>query len=307
MKLVGALASHVDSRSSAPQIETDIKITGPVAVWMFRSNAGEFGVDELRAVLKKLGKKYAFQFEKGDETGYEHWRGQVSLIKKKRHSEIMKLWNAMFESGETVVPFPNDFRPKATCKVGDEFYVMKADTRVHGPYTDRDVVEADVPCDTLEMVAAGLYPWQQYIVDSRNIIDDRVVDVIIDTVGNSGKRSIFKYCGVYGYGKKIPLCYDFKDMMRMVMRMPVQKMYFIDMRRVIDKEQLCQMYAAIDKIKGGYAFDDRYSFKYRYFTPPRVWVCTNKKPDVNLLSADRWRMWQINRTTKELEPYVDEF
>ena len=99
--------------------------------------------------------------------------------------------------------------------------------------------------------------------------------------------------GVYNLGKMIPFCNDYKDIIRMCYDIGVYKSYLIDLPRAVSKERLHNMYAAIETIKGGYAFDDRYKFQDRYFDCPNIFVFTNFLPDEEFLSKDRWRYWAI--------------
>ena len=106
---------------------------------------------------------------------------------------------------------------------------------------------------------------------------------------------------VYGKAKSPPFCNDFRDLMRMVCDMDETNCYLIDMPRAVSKDKLFQLYGAIEKIKDGYAYDDRYRFTEKYFNPPVVWVFTNRCPDLGLLSLDRWKLWTIEND--ELIPY----
>jgi hypothetical protein len=55
-----------------------------------------------------------------------------------------------------------------------------------------------------------------------------------------------------------------------------------------------QFYSAVETIKDGYAYDDRYSFKEKVFDCPNIWIFCNVLPDLNLLSMDRWKIWDID-------------
>lgn len=277
----------------------------PVANYEFRCNASDNNVDDLKTTCRKLGKKWVFQLEKSD-SGYEHFQGSISLIKKRRVGELHVLWKSQYEAGELPSPLPNYCQPKVTGNVGDSFYSTKLDTRVDGPWKDTDV-EVYLPLDIRQLMAKPTFPspWQRNVIDMVDVFEIRKVDIIIDEDGGKGKSSLVRYLGCKGLAKKIPFANDYKDIMRMVMDMPTQKMYFIDMPRAIGKDRLFQLYAAIEEIKGGYAFDDRYSFKDKYFDPPRVVVITNTPPDLKLLSRDRWNLWSIDQE-KGLVPYIQQ-
>jgi len=64
------------------------------------------------------------------------------------------------------------------------------------------------------------------------------------------------------------------------------------------------MSAAIEEIKNGYAYDDRYRFQEAMFEPPHVWVFTNTMPDTKLLSLDRWKFWTITDDNR-LQPFYN--
>jgi len=81
--------------------------------------------------------------------------------------------------------------------------------------------------------------------------------------------------------------------MRMILDTPTSSLYIFDLPRAIKKDKLCQFFAAIEEIKGGYAFDDRYSFREKYFDCPNIWVFMNTEPDRDAFSRDRWVFWQI--------------
>lgn len=269
----------------------------------WRCNADNNNVEDIKTTMRKLGKKWVFQLEKGD-TGYEHYQGSLSLIKKRRPAELKTLWDAQHEAGELPMSYPNYCEPKVTNNVGESFYSMKLDTRVDGPWKDTDVVQY-IPRDIRQVMELESFPspWQKNVIDMVDVFEVRKVDIIIDQLGGKGKSTLVRYLGCLGRAKKIPFANDYKDIMRMVMDMPTQKMYFIDMPRAIGKERLYQLYGAIEEIKSGYAFDDRYSFKDKYFDPPRVVVITNTAPDLNLLSADRWNLWSIDEA-RGLVPYI---
>ncbi len=77
------------------------------------------------------------------------------------------------------------------------------------------------------------------------------------------------------------------------------------MPRSMNKDRLYGFYSAIETIKDGYCYDDRYEFKERVFDCPNVWIFTNTYPNINFLSKDRWKIWSIhqgNLITVELDP-----
>ena len=102
--------------------------------------------------LNEWAKKWAFQLEKCPTTDRLHLQGRMSLIKKLRPDELIAQcdWRA-------------DFRPTcSTVHKGCKFnYVMKAQTRVEGPWIDTEYEEP--PVLTRQLVAFQdkvKYPWR---------------------------------------------------------------------------------------------------------------------------------------------------
>jgi len=228
-------------------------------------------------------KKYCFQLEQGD-SGYLHYQGRISLVKKRRLNEILKVVKPLLEKIHLSITSNNGLE--------NNFYVMKNDTRIEGPWADSDEKPVYIPRQIREI--KNLHPWQEKVLELSLLWDTRSINIIHDTEGNIGKSTLATYMGVNKLGKQIPYCNDYKDIMRMVMDMPTSSCYLIDMPRAICKDKLFQMYSAIETIKSGYAYDDRYHFKEKYFDCPNIWVFTNVLPDPGLLSTDRWKYWRIN-------------
>ncbi len=79
------------------------------------------------------------------------------------------------------------------------------------------------------------------------------------------------------------------------------------MPRAIDKEKLNSLYSAIETIKDGYAYDDRYSFKEKVFDCPCIWVFTNVIPESHFFTDDRWKFYTVigNELIKGGNPKAD--
>lgn len=242
------------------------------------------------AMYPNLVKKYSFQLERSD-SGYEHFQGRVSLCKKRRLGEAIKLFKDVLPKLHLTITSNN--------AKDDVFYVIKSDTQIDGPWHDTDAKPQYIPRQIREI--DSLYPWQNTVIELSKVWDTRSIHVIVDTRGNNGKSILSTYMGVYGLGRTLPFCNDYKDIMRMVCDLPTSNAYIIDMPRAISKERLFQMYSGIETVKSGYAFDDRYHFKDKYFDCPQIFIFTNQEPDEDLLSKDRWKIWTINPTDKSLE------
>jgi len=255
------------------------------ASYDFRCNE-DFGTHlDIINLLDGVAKHYSFQKERGDG-GYVHYQGRMSLIKKRRKPELLTL----FASLERRVP--NYLEPTVTVefRTGDAFYTLKEDTRIEGPWSDKDK-PVYVPRQIREI--KELYPWQKSVVDSAKVWDTRHINMVYCPTGNKGKTSLVGWCRAYNLARVLPSVNEAKDMLRMVCDMPTSSMYLFDMPRSMNKDRLFGFYSAIETIKDGYAYDDRYAFKEKVFDCPQIWIFTNTLPDFNMLSIDRWIIWEI--------------
>jgi hypothetical protein len=235
--------------------------------------------------LSTIAKKYVFQKEQS-ENGYVHFQGRISLIKKKSLAPLLKLLENTCLHGCHVSPTSNAGSTSFN-------YVMKLDTRIEGLWDDTTDMILYVPRQVRDI---SLRPWQEDVVMTYNIWNTRVINVLIDKVGNIGKSTLVSYMRCNKLARKVPPVHSYKDIMRMVCDMPISTCYLIDMPRGVSHES--QLYTAIEEIKSGYAWDDRYKFREVFFDCPTIWIFTNKKPDNKLMSADRWKLWEVSEDQK---------
>jgi hypothetical protein len=254
-------------------------------VWDFTLKSEDIEDEEiLKDSLQKYCKKWTFQLELSD-SGYEHYQGRISLIKKKSLSALIKFfkqdsfWN------------PVHFSPTSNNAKGEIFYVIKEDTRIKGPWCEKDEI-IYIPRQIREM--EGLRPFQEKIIALSNIWDKRTINLVYCESGNLGKSLLVGYCRAHKIGRALPPINDTKDLLRMVCDLPTSKMYLFDMPRAMNKERLFQFYSAVETIKDGYAYDDRYNFREKIFDCPNIWIFSNNLPDHTMLSKDRWKIWTIN-------------
>lgn len=253
----------------------------PVCVYDFTlSHEKIMEHERIRLALKKWAKKWTFQLEKAD-SGYLHWQGRLSLIKKRRQNEIQKLMQEDLPSIHLSITSTEGSKSFS--------YAMKDDTWVgEHRYADTDPY---IPRQVREI--EKLHPWQQAIIDSLKVWDTRHINVLIDKGGGIGKTTLVSYIRAYKLGRPIPVMETMKDYLRAVCDMPDSRAYIIDMPRAVSKENLDSMYGAIETIKGGYAYDERHHWKEKTFDCPNIWVTTNAEPNFRLLTSDRWKLWQV--------------
>lgn len=257
----------------------------PVATYDFtlpRNDQFPDHMTVIHKICKDWCKSWCFQLERGD-TGYEHWQGRVSLIKKRRPKELAGRWCV-----------GGHFSPTSNAAAGDMFYVMKEDTRLSGPWSDKDFEDPPVLTRQLMMfLDQPMRPWQQEVVELVQQKDDRSIKMIIDTVGNTGKSILCEYLEYHRFAYEIPPMREMQDIMQCVMSVPNQKAFVIDMPRALKKDKLASFFSGLEALKNGVAYDTRYKFQKKRFDRPQIIVFTNTEPDLSLLSIDRWEIYDM--------------
>lgn len=260
--------------------------------------AERYTVDDVIKLFGQLAKKWVFQLEQGHESGYLHYQCRVSLFKKRRPGEAKTFFNEAIPGCHCSPTVTEEHKKTA-------FYVMKLDTRIEGPWTNEDVV-LFVPRQYASL-ETRLLPFQQTIWDSADIFDPRTINLIVDVAGNAGKSTIASLMDLHKRGIDLPPFNDAEKLIQatcdilMSRELRQPKTVFIDLPRAMDKRRLGGLFTAIEQIKKGHVFDTRYQYKDWWFDAPQIWVFSNFKPDLEMLSADRWRLWKI--IDHELHPF----
>lgn len=172
-------------------------------VYDFRCNQDMFdSVEEVKAWCKATSKKWTFQLEQGAETGYKHYQGRVSLIKRKRKTELL----AMLRENDLKIPNYLEPTSKTVATQGDLMYVMKIDTRTDGPWSNKDKVLY------MPRQFRGLEnrwkPFQQTIIDKSAEWEPRCVNIVIDAKGNLGKTALAGHMDCAGKAICLPQAED---------------------------------------------------------------------------------------------------
>lgn len=246
--------------------------------------------EDLIKIFRKNCKQFCFQLEKGKESDYEHYQCRIRLKKKTRFSTLKK--RGFFVGGHWT-PTSKDVYLE-----GDFFYVMKDDTRILGPWTDKDEVKV-LTKQLKNFMTKEKYKYQRDILLTAMEWDERHIYLIYDTHGNLGKSILAEYMEYMGICEEIPSWRLMDDIMQWVMSRGKQngfkKCYLVDMPRGMKKDKLADFWSGIEQVKNGVAFDKRNFAKKARFDRPQIFVFTNTLPKFELMSKDRWIIWEIGK------------
>lgn len=260
-------------------------MSNPITGYDFRYNADDYTPEEIKGFLKGIAKCFVFQKEEGD-TGYKHYQGRLRLIKKRRKMKALSLFSVK----------PNYFEPTLNREFeqGDAFYMMKEDTRLEGPWSDKDEVKV-LTKQLAWYKDREERPFQNQLREMSTDFCMRTIDLVWDTTGCCGK-SLFSEAMEYdGIAEEIPPFRMMDDIFQWVCSRPKKKCYIVDMPRGMKKDKLGDFYSGIEVIKNGVAYDKRYNATKVRFDRPRIFVFTNTLPNLDLMSRDRWKIWKIDK------------
>lgn len=256
---------------------------------------------DLFAALSRIAKKFVFQKEKGDTTGYIHWQIRLSLHKKTYYSQLIN---------DVIPHFPGHWSITSNTvhDSGNQFsYVMKVQTCIEGPWSDKDQIR-DPPVLTDQLVNfMGLtqYEWQRKASQLVKTYNERHLHYIYDPHYNSGKSVFCEWLEYNLFAEEIPPFQLMEDIMQFVMSFPKSKCYLIDMPAAMKKEKVHQMYSGLEMLKNGFLYDKRYSGRKMRISRPGVVVFANNLPNLGLMAPDRWQVWYIT-PDKDLVRYDSE-
>lgn len=241
-------------------------------------------VTAFREIIKESGAKcYVFQLERGEESGKLHFQGRMSWPNAKRGSEAA----AACPGADIKFTVEHD-------EERSSFYAMKVDTRVDGPWSDKD--HAYFPPHW----KVELRPWQKQLVAMMKVFNDRQIFFIIDPAGNSGKTTVMMN-QLYSARAIVipPHLMTGQDIMRWVQGFAVpgeHHMIYMDLPRAMSKSKKMDWFkliGAMETIKAGMLFDDRYRANWTGINPPNICVFTNHEPKRMVLTPGRWRTMKI--------------
>lgn len=150
------------------------------------------------------------------------------------------------------------------------------------------------------------YKWQKLFKEEILIkdADDRIVDWLIDPVGNTGKSSFARAYVSNKLTDGILMKIDNLDRMELSLINKIQlfretyyedpKVIFFDFPRAADSKKVMAATALMEDAKSGHletTFGG--SHKEIEISNVHVVVLANTAPDLSVLSVDRWRLWRL--------------
>jgi len=138
-----------------------------------------------------------------------------------------------------------------------------------------------------------LYPWQEDLQSALSAPgDDRTITFVVDKNGNQGKTWFAKWytkkhedAQFMEPSKKADMAYALQDNLRVL---------FINVTRTSDSGTLDYLYSFVESVKDGMVFSPKYESRMKYYDKVHVVVMMNSEPNMELLSADRYNIIELN-------------
>lgn len=276
-----------------PKVEKDQKKTSALlgfdlTIWSQRPR------EKVCAALSTLAKKWVMQLEETKE-GKKHYQARIMLWKRLRKGQVVKLCQQAelechVSETSTNVHKGNNFN-----------YVMKLDSRVEGPWSDKDVEEkckitvssrAEAEISEIEK---KLIKWQMAIIISAKTKNRDDINILYDPTGLKGKSEILRLMLARRLALCIPCCDDAMKIIGFAAKMPEADCYIGDMPRSLNKnsKKLQQYFAGIEQLKTGILYDWRYDSEIAIRGRPVIWLFTNNKLPKDAFTQRRMKIWRI--------------
>lgn len=144
--------------------------------------------------------------------------------------------------------------------------------------------------------------WQAEILDYIEFEqDNRAIIWIRDRIGGAGKTEVARWAGITGLALVLKQFGGTRDSASIISEAVKQgwnqRAVICDLSRDFEDREI---YAALESIKDGTVTTTKYTGGTVYFNRPTVVVFANYWPNVNKMSKDRWRLFDI---TKDGEAY----
>jgi hypothetical protein len=254
-----------------------------------------YSIDDIQKYCRKWAKKWVFQVE-AYKDGSKHYQIRLHLKVKRNGSallNVLKTEDALIGNWTVTtkgVHLNNNFN-----------YVMKPE-RISGPYSDKD---KRMTWQLKEFMNKGIhYPYHQQILKEIKRKEWRTIDLIYCPQGSKSKTIFCEYLEYNNLAVDIPPYRQMEDLMAWGLCeidnddvtdwYDDPKAFVFDMPRGMKKDKLGEFYAGIESFKDGRFYDKRYSARKEQIGRPRIYIFTNTLPVFELMSIDRWNIWELD-------------
>lgn len=271
--------------------------------WQDEKGYHQHDTKSVHNVIKDISKHYAFQVEKGTESKLLHYQIAVDLKDKKRRTTLFNILKSKWSNIKL-----EQITMTSICGMKGRqcfSYCTKEDTRVEGPWTDKQDPTALIK-DVQEVIDRPdfkFYPWQEEMFNIMKAPSHRRVVCIVDHGGHCGKTFFKDYCFSRKLAFPSPVSCKMGDATAFILSAGLIDWgcFLFDIPRAIYPlvSKNPEFWCNIEQIKNGMFTDIRY--KGQYAQAPRrpcVVLFMNSEPPKSMLTSDMWDLRMIGLDKK---------
>lgn len=276
------ISHQADSKHSLGNTKENARVN-----WCFTFHTPN---EEDVSIFKKFHFEYCkysiFSFEHGQCAKTPHIQGYFTLIKKLRFKTLKEL-----------LPYTVHLEAAKGSKNDNINYIKKEQYKIWINGVKQRLIKRHIYKD--------LFKWQQNVVNivKDNEPDDRTIYWIYDNKGGTGKSTLTKYLyqnfqciAINGKFKTSDVKYIYSEYLKKDGVFP-EVLVFNTPRNVIFKH-----YDLLEEFKDGIITSGKYESVQLEIPPPHIIITANHYPDVETLTADRWRIMCLDEDSPEFKP-----
>lgn len=274
-------AKVVPSSSSQKSGSGNTKQIPPARKWCFTfNNYNEIDIISLSSKFKEMGAKYLFEKEVGEQ-GTPHLQGFVIFEDKLRPKML----------------FHNSIHWEK-CKGSEEDNIRYCSKEARNANDDSLMFSNfyEIPKKLKCLEATKLRIWQCEILKViRNEPSDRDIWWFWSKMGNTGKSTFCRYLAIKY--EALIISGSNKDMKCVIVEhheltKKWPKLIVLDIPRVFDNDYFS--YSGLEEIKNGLFCSSKFKGSMALFNPPHIIVFSNAEPCYEKMSADRWKVCNVD-------------
>ena len=250
----------------------------------------------IQTILKSLdADKWSFQLEKGGLAGHLHFQIHLVLNEPMNGTDLRAKFRDRLRHRKSWAKGCMHTTPMHS-QSDHEVYVMKAETRQEGPWSNKIVYQGQDLVSTKKYFA-----WQRSLLylAKRKSIDQRALYVIIDPIGNIGKSEVTKHLAYQEDALVIPLGLSAAQVKAAITSTHARKNYIVDLPRNGGNQQ--DIYSCCEEVKRGFVISSFHGkLRNLFMLRPNIFIFTNKIPELYLMSFDMWNLFTVDPKTRRL-------
>lgn len=254
----------------------------------------ENNVDLVFTKMKVKSNWYKYLHSEGNEVVY-FFRADARSRKGRLIKDCELIW----------AKSPQDYYVQSYTKDQYETALSRIENNPNFQLKHKPIVFSEYNADDIAIFnnKKNWYPWQEEIYSKIFEKDGqfkephpRHIISLVDKVGNSGKSSFFKWIyhhypqsiGRIGYGSA-------SQLRSSAVNLGKKELYILDLARSKSKDDRQEdLLSVLEDLKSGLVTSSMYGQgKTLMMEPPHIIISSNYRFDYNLLSGDRWEVYQI--------------